>query len=196
MDEFVLKLEAALKLEMPYSERPSAPSGTPAAVLMLFGSDGKLELPSLLLVKRTDLVETHKGQMAFPGGVIDKEDESPVAAALRETHEEVGLKPSDINVIGQMPGIWTVTGFWITPVVGYLTRPLQGLEIITNPVEVAETVWIPLSVLMEDGIYRSENLAIRGKNYVIHSYRVKNYFIWGATGAIIKNMLDRLHALR
>jgi 8-oxo-dGTP pyrophosphatase MutT (NUDIX family) len=196
-------LRSALKLPGPEYFRtripkPSLPGlGTvyrSAAVLVLFRNP---EDPELLLTVRTDTVETHKGQIAFPGGACDPEDYQDcgvVTAALRETEEEVGIPRSNIEVLGTLPDLWTPSGFDITPVVG-LVRGAVSIQ--ANASEIAEWFWAPLEALRAHGTYRQEihqaDFGAKGQfEYPIHIYQLGGYRVWGATAAIIKNLLDRL----
>ncbi len=191
-------LGEALSLELPYPERPPRPGGKPAAVLALFGEhEGE---PALLLTRRTETVDTHKGQMAFPGGKAEPHEigmgDGAVRTALRETDEEVGIPASRIEVVGELPGLWTVTGFWVTPVVGFLRGPAHEVEIRVQAMEIAETLWIPLARLLAPGTYARELMKVGAVNYPIHVFQVDQYRIWGATGAMIKNLLDRIERVR
>jgi 8-oxo-dGTP pyrophosphatase MutT (NUDIX family) len=191
--EFEQKLKLALALDLPYPERMPLIQGTPASVLALFGSKSGGE-PELLMTQRTETVEKHKGQMAFPGGMADP-GEDHVQTALRETEEELGIQRSNVSVLGQLPGLWTPTGFLITPVVGVLRSDIDETPIHMNAPEIAEAFWIPLSVLHREGTYKKEFIERNGIRYATHVYQVGSYRIWGATGAMIKNLLDRLSAL-
>jgi 8-oxo-dGTP pyrophosphatase MutT (NUDIX family) len=192
MQTFIAVLKQALILELPYPERIFLP-GKKAAVLLLIGADEKGE-PSLLMTQRTETVETHKGQMALPGGTVDP-GEDVIQAALRETEEEVGIPTSEIEVLGRLPELSTPTGFQITPVVGVLRNSTASVIMTISAHEIAEAFWIPLAVLRHPETYRSEMLRVGGLSYPIHVYQVNRYRIWGATGSMIKNLLDRLAAL-
>lgn len=195
---FLDKLLSALQSDVPYPERVPVKQGIPAAVLMLFGknSDGEI---SLLVTKRTETVQTHKGHMAFPGGHSEpyeiEQPESAVLTALRETEEEVGVPRNRIKILGQLPGLWTITGFWITPVIGWLTSPIRDVEIALDSHEIAEVIWVPLSVLRDEQVYRKEFMRVGDINFPIHVFQVGEYRIWGATGVMIKNLLDRFESL-
>jgi 8-oxo-dGTP pyrophosphatase MutT (NUDIX family) len=192
MQTFVEALKQALVLDLPYPERIFLP-GKRAAVLLLIGADEVGE-PSLLMTQRTETVETHKGQMALPGGTVDP-GEDVIQAALRETEEEVGISVPEIEVLGRLPELSTPTGFQITPVVGTLRNGTASVEMKISAHEIAEAFWIPLAVLRHPTTYRSEMLRVGAVNYPIHVYQVDRYRIWGATGSMIKNLLDRLAAL-
>lgn len=195
-NDFRRKLDLALRLDFPYPERPSEafklggePRGIPASVLLLIG-DVQSE-PSLLVTRRTDQVELHKGQMAFPGGMIEP-GESEIEAALRETEEEVGIPRNQIEVVGELPQLWTITGFRVTPVLALLRAPIAQVSIVMNPAEIAETLWVPLRTLQSAEVYKQEWIERDSIRFPIHSYYVGPHRIWGATGAMIQNLLARL----
>jgi 8-oxo-dGTP pyrophosphatase MutT (NUDIX family) len=195
MTEFEKKLKASLEMDFPYPERMPMIQGTPASVLALFGaSAARGGAPELLMTQRTETVDKHKGQMAFPGGAAEP-GEDRVQTALRETEEEIGISASEVNVLGRLPGLWTPTGFSITPIVGTLKSDIDETVLRKSEPEIAEAFWIPLSVLFEQGTYRKEFIEREGIRYATHVYQVRQYRIWGATGAMIKNLLDRLSAL-
>lgn len=206
--EFIDSLRSAVTLDAPYLSRAHQPrflkeptaSTAPAAVLLLFGFNREGH-SHLLFIRRTESVQTHKGQMAFPGGLCEDDDCSdPIATALRETEEEIGFSRKNIEVLGQLPVLITVTGYSICPVVGILTAPLEEVPFVLNPEETAEALWVPLKVLISPGVYRHEFIHARSPidgqdeeiKYEIDVYQVDQYRIWGATGSMTKNMLDRL----
>jgi 8-oxo-dGTP pyrophosphatase MutT (NUDIX family) len=197
MRDFEQELRSALALDLPYMERPPdlKAQSTPASVLLLFGETSSTETgePELLMTRRTETVEKHKGQMAFPGGAGDSEEDS-IQTALRETHEEVGISPDHVTVLGALPPLWTPTGFWITPVVGLLKTHIDETRLSSSVEEIAEAFWIPLSTLQKTDVYSREFIERGQIQYVTHVYQVGPYRIWGATGAMIKNLLDRLAA--
>ena len=199
--EFRERLLLALAMELPYTERRIDEGGRPAAVLILFGAskDQPSDL-SVLITRRTDSVGSHKGQMAFPGGVSEPDEMSAgargvVQTALRETQEEVGIPVSSVEVLGVLPALTTITHFRVTPVVGFLRELIEGFSLELNTDEIAEAFWVPLSTLMAPGTYRTEHLRVGQVDYPIHVYQVQGHRIWGATGSMIKNLLDRLQAL-
>jgi 8-oxo-dGTP pyrophosphatase MutT (NUDIX family) len=203
MSGLIERLKKALELPLAIrSDRPLPPGlaeARPAAVLILFAGDPRD--PAVLLTRRTDTVESHKGQIAFPGGVSDPEDfeqHGPITTALRETEEEVGIPRQKIEVIGTLPDLPTFTGFRITPVVGVSRERghVNELALLPNPDEIAEVFWAELSLLQAPGTYRRELLARGGLRYPIDVYDVHGHRVWGATGAILKNLLDRLSSVR
>jgi 8-oxo-dGTP pyrophosphatase MutT (NUDIX family) len=194
------KLAAGLALDLPYRRQESQliESGTPAAVLVLIGLVSSIQDPEIFITRRTDLVETHKGQFAFPGGVCDPEDhldQGLVTTALRETYEEVGIQPSEVKIVGRLPELWTVTGFLVTPVVGLLKPLVEEVQLSPSPNEISEMFWISLRQLSGPGVYRKEYYQLGQVRYPIDVFQVGERRIWGATGSILKNLLDRLSLL-
>src|SRR3989304_3539900 len=143
-----MPLDLPDKLEVTFRSRTPGMaaewSARPAAVLVpLLLNGGRWHL---LFTRRTENVETHRGQVSFPGGRVEPGDEDAVAAALRETQEEIGVRPEDVRVLGSMDSLLTVTQYLITPVVGVLPWPYP---LRPDPVEVAEVFQIPLDWLGE-----------------------------------------------
>jgi 8-oxo-dGTP pyrophosphatase MutT (NUDIX family) len=189
--DFRNKLSSALQVEVPYTERPALKPGLKkAAVLALFGVSG--QEPKVLVTKRTEVVETHKGQMAFPGGICEG-DETDENAALRESEEEVGIASSEIEILGRLEEFATPTGFRICPVIGVLHQSIEKIQLQLNPDEIADALWISLSELKK--VYRRELFSVGAVKYPIHVFQIGEHRIWGATGLMIKNLLDRLDRL-
>lgn len=193
---FRSKLSRGLQLDIPYYSVPLPDQGRPASVLALFGSPREqLSDMSLLLTRRTERVETHKGQIAFPGGAQDPEDQDVIETALRETEEEVGIPRSEIEIIGTMPRLWTRTGFLVTPVLGLLKSPIEDRPIEISPAEIDEVFWTPMKQVQDPGTYREDFLEVAGTQYSIHSFQLGSHRVWGVTGSIIKNILDRISSV-
>lgn len=147
------------------------------------------EGPIVLLTRRTEEVETHKGQISLPGGVMEIGDRDAVHTALREAEEEVGLLGGELIVAGLLDDHVTPTGFVITPVVA-VCRALPHLHI--NPREVAELLRIPLASFGPGADLRSEFREVLGRNQEVHFYRIGSHVVWGATAAIIRNLLRQI----
>jgi 8-oxo-dGTP pyrophosphatase MutT (NUDIX family) len=158
-----------------------------AAVLVpLISSNNKLEL---LFTKRTDSVETHKGQISFPGGMVDDADEDIIHTALREADEEVGLPHSCIEVLGLLDDMATPSGFVITPVVGVVHElPILNLNIE----EVAEVFRVELDFFAHPSNGRTELREFRGMKHEVWFYDWGDRVIWGATAMIIHSLLKKL----
>jgi 8-oxo-dGTP pyrophosphatase MutT (NUDIX family) len=141
----------------------------------------------IVFTKRSDNVRYHKGEISFPGGVSDERDLELQRTALREAFEEIGLKESDVQIIGVLDDIITVTQFIVTPFVGFFPYPYP-FEL--SPIEIAELIEVPLSVLLDEDCF-SEREIIRGTGKeVVYAYQYENHIIWGATARILKQFLD------
>lgn len=145
------------------------------------------EGPRLVLIRRGSALARHGGQVAFPGGVRDPGDPDLRYTALRETHEEIGLPPHQVEVLGRLDDVWTPTGFVLSSFVG-LVRPPQEYRI--QEVEVEEVLEAPLDRLMQDGCFREEIWHRDGIDYPIAFFDLEGFTVWGATGRIIARLLE------
>lgn len=144
---------------------------------------------TLLLTKRTAHLNTHAGQVAFPGGSVDDTDADDIAAALREANEEVGLGENFIEVIGTLDTYETGTNFSITPVVA-MVRP--GFELTLDPHEVESAFEVPLSFMMDHKNHERQNGIYKNIRRYYYSIEYENQVIWGVTASIFMNLFDVL----
>lgn len=140
---------------------------------------------TVLLTERTAHLSDHAGQIAFPGGRIEESDSGPLAAALREANEEIGLDPGYVEPLGYLAPYRTGTGFMITPVVALLS---PGFELTPDPAEVADTFEAPLSFLMDTSNHRIESRVWRGAERRFYAMPYEQRYIWGATAGILKSL--------
>ncbi len=159
---------------------------TPAAVLVAVVDRPS---PTVILTLRPETMRQHAGQVSFPGGRIDPGDDGPIAAALREAEEEIGLPPSAVEVIGVADLYRTVTGFEITPVVGIVPA---GLPMTPHPGEVADVFEAPLDFLLDPANQLQREAMFRGKMRSYYEIPYQGWQIWGATAAMIVNLSRRL----
>jgi 8-oxo-dGTP pyrophosphatase MutT (NUDIX family) len=147
------------------------------------------ERADLLFTKRTDHVETHKGQISFPGGMADASDADIVQTALREAEEELGIGANLVDIKGILDDLAVPSGFIITPVVGIL----GALPPLTpNPQEVAEAFTVPLAFFCNPANGRSELKEYRGVRNEVWFYEHGEHDIWGATAMIVRSLLLNL----
>ncbi|HKS88629.1 MAG TPA: CoA pyrophosphatase [Stellaceae bacterium] len=166
---------------------PPSAALRPAAVLvpLIDHADGM----SVLLTQRTAHLSAHAGQISFPGGRIEEDDADAVAAALRETEEEVGLPQARVSVIGRLDTYVTGTGFEITPIVGILAPPLP---LAIDPFEVAEAFEVPLAYILDRSNHQRVERRSAGmlRSFFVLPYQGRN--IWGATAGILVNLAEVL----
>jgi 8-oxo-dGTP pyrophosphatase MutT (NUDIX family) len=166
----------------------SAPGGTDAAVLVaIFGHP---ERPGLVFTERRADLRRHAGEISFPGGRQDSPDEALSGTALRESQEEIGLDPADVELIGALPPVGTfVTGYKVHPFVGMIP---EGLALRPNPDEVAAVLLFKVDELVAG--FAMRRLVRRGLPIRTPTYEVGEHLIWGATARILGELLDRLGA--
>lgn len=168
------------------------PEGTalrPAGVLV--ACSAAPEGPRLWLTRRSSRLKHHPGQIAFPGGKVDPGDDGPVGAALREAEEEVGLPRGAVEVLGRLPPHATVTGFSVTPVLGWIGGAFAP---VPEPGEVDEVFTVPLAHVLERENYVIESRLWRGQRRFYYAVPYGPYYIWGATARILRGLAERLAA--
>ena len=164
--------------------RPPPGVGRPAAVLVLFGEGP--EGPDLLFIERASDMRAHAGQPAFPGGAVDAADDGPVAAALREATEEVGVDPAGVHVFATLPGLYIPpSGFVVTPVLAWWHEPVDVSAV--DPREVAAVDRIPIAELV-DPANRVHVRTLSG--HVGPGFRLRDLVIWGFTGGLVSRLLE------
>jgi 8-oxo-dGTP pyrophosphatase MutT (NUDIX family) len=173
----------------PFPALPYAAS--PAAVLIpLFEEAGEARV---ILTRRAAHLRSHTGEVSFPGGRLE-EDEAPVAAALREAAEEVGIDPAEVDIVGELAPLATMSSrSGITPFVGVLPgRPVLR----PNPSEVAHAFDVALDELLEPGVYREErwDFPAGAGDRPVHFFELPEDIVWGATARILHELLDLVTA--
>lgn len=163
--------------------------GVPAAVLVPIVARGGAM--TVLFTRRTDGLARHAGQVSFPGGRAEAGDAAPVATALREAREEVGIAAASVAVVGRLEERPVGTGYRIVPVVGLLADPPP---FAADSREVAEIFEVPLPFVLDPANYRRERMVVEGVPRRFHALPYRRYFIWGATAAILVNLRDVLRA--
>ncbi|HEU5439836.1 MAG TPA: CoA pyrophosphatase [Ktedonobacterales bacterium] len=190
-------LRARLAVDTPAATSPGVPTSPfqhplpprEAAVLApLYSRDGR---PHLIFTVRSLDLASHRGEISFPGGSRDPGDETIGTTALREAREELGLDPARIELLGSLPLVFAgPSNFVVTPFVGWLGEGLP--ELTPSPAEVAEVIDAPLAALADPAIYHTEIWQRFGQPHLLHFYDFGPYRIWGATGRMLRSLLDLL----
>ncbi len=170
-------------------ETPPSAALRPAAVLVpLIDHAGGM---TVLLTQRTAHLSAHAGQIAFPGGRIEAGDADEIAAALRETEEEVGLPRDQVGIIGRLDTYVTGTGFEITPIVGIISPPYP---LAIDPFEVAEAFEVPLAYILDRRNHNRMERESAGRMRVFFVLPYEGRNIWGATAGMLVNLAEVLTA--
>lgn len=144
----------------------------------------------VLLTERAKHLSIHSGEVAFPGGKWESEDSSLLDTALRESHEEVGLAPSRVNIIEQLPVSHTRQGISVTPYVGRVESK-DGL--VANVDELQSLFWVPIDFLLKDRRERTDIFTVEGREYWSPVYDWMGYTIWGFTARVMVDFLNRVY---
>jgi len=144
----------------------------------------------VLFTRRADGLPDHAGQVSFPGGRVQARDLDPLAAALRETEEEVGIGAAQVRVVGFLDRYETRTGFSILPVIGYVDA---GFRLDVDTREVAEVFEVPLSFLMDPAHHERHSAIYQGKRRYYYAMPYGGHYIWGATAGMLKSLYDTLY---
>jgi 8-oxo-dGTP pyrophosphatase MutT (NUDIX family) len=153
-----------------------------AVLIALFEKDQR---PHVLLTKRSNEVEHHKGEISFPGGKLDDTDPSLLSCALRETEEEVGVDPLDVGVIGEMDDFYTVaTNYVVAPFVGKIPYPYDFLP---SEREIDEVLAVPLQIFFDPKKISFDNWTFNNETVRIVYYHWQGHTIWGATARILRS---------
>ena len=146
--------------------------------------------PTVLLTVRTAHLPDHPGQIAFPGGKIEAEDKSPLAASMREAWEEIGLEQQFVEPLGYLDLYMTSLGYRIVPA---LARVRPGFRLTLNASEVDDTFEVPLAFLMAEANHKQESRAWKGMMRTVYAMPFGERYIWGVTAGILRNLYLRLY---
>ena len=193
-DRLLAHFQAHTEAEVDYQnfdERLQAISGKPlksAAVLVPFvETENGVEL---ILTLRAEHLKHHAGQISFPGGRMEDSDVSLVATALRESQEEIGLDPQQVEVLGTLSEYYTLTGYCITPVIGWVD---PAAKLTLDPSEVAELVRVPTELVFDRDVYEQHTWQHEDKVHYYYSTEFQGHRIWGATAAMILGLSQQLN---
>lgn len=162
-----------------------------AGVLLMFYP--KRGAPHVLFTKRSKEVAEHKGEISFPGGAYDPEDETILQTALRESREELGLNVNELEILGELDDVYVPpTRFLITPFIAFAREPPKPRP---SASEISEVIEIPVSELLDPSILREELRGAGGMKRYLQFYNYEDHVIWGATARILKQFLDLVSSI-
>ncbi len=186
-EELLLLRDQAGQLARQMTPGPGVTPREAGALLLLYPHDDDLWVP---LTVRSSALPLHRGEVSLPGGGVDPEDSGPVAAALREAHEEVGLDPSAVEILGTLtPFYIPPSNFRLTPVVGWM-ESVPTLH--PNPTEVEAVFTVPLSRLLDPATIVVEEWTRLGVPLQVPFFSLEGYKVWGATALLLSELLARL----
>jgi 8-oxo-dGTP pyrophosphatase MutT (NUDIX family) len=162
----------------------------PAAVLVPI--EEKAGEHYLTLIERAATLRWHGGEIAFPGGNLTVEDKDPLAAALREFQEEIGIGPENVQIVGQLDDVQVGSRYVVTPFVGIVMPPFNPSP---NKEEVTSVISVPVSALLDPDCFSAE-LKAEGSPHIIYHFRYQALDIWGATAKILKQLLEIAYGFR
>jgi predicted Fe-S protein YdhL (DUF1289 family)/8-oxo-dGTP pyrophosphatase MutT (NUDIX family) len=165
------------------------PPGPPVEAAVLAGIVPRAHGAQVILTRRTETLRHHGGQVGFPGGRTEPDDRDAVAAALRESQEEIALPPEQVQVLGYLDPFVTITGYRVMPVVAVIDPDFVA---VPQPEEVADVFEVPLAYLMEPANLHQIEIEHRGRIRHVLEYGWPGQRIWGATAAILYNLRRRL----
>jgi 8-oxo-dGTP pyrophosphatase MutT (NUDIX family) len=174
-----------LLIRLPEYQAPVAK--VDAAVLMALTRE---DVPRLILTRRAQHMNSHAGEVAFPGGKCDSSDASIIATALREAHEEIALEPSRVQVVGEL-GIFTSRiGMKVKPIIGLLD---EMPTLTANPDEIESIFTVPLDVFLNQKPSYDHKVKYMGVNIAVPSFKHEGYVIWGLTGYMIVEFMRQVY---
>ena len=185
MPELWPALHAAIDAHQPHRLDPG--DNPPAAVLIPVLP---YDEPHIIFTVRSQLVEHHKGEISFPGGIWEPDDENLRRTALREAWEETGIEPNHVQILGEVSHHVTITNFHVTPFLGLLDRAPYPFRV--SEVEVAEILEVPLTHLLDPATHAVRRYERDGETFEMRDYLWRHHVIWGATGLMLRRLLEEV----
>ena len=180
--------EGRLNLKMP---APNVRTRESAVLILFYPAENEIFIP---LILRPQYDGVHGGQMAFPGGRAEKEDESLIRTALREAQEEIGVRLTDITVLGQLTKLFIPpSNFFVQPVIGFMNHKP---DFYPDAREVDKVIEITLSEIINPAIIGRKILQVRGVDVDAPFYQIQEHTVWGATAMMISELLTVIHELK
>ncbi len=182
------RIRKVLQARIPHSIK--ATHFKPAAVLVPIQESQNRDY--LVLTKRTEMLNSHRGQIAFPGGGVDPVDQGYLQTALRESYEEIGIEPCHVRILGQLDQVTAGSNYVVTPFVGLIPFPY---DYRLNPAETAAVFSVPVDALLDRSCFRVESRSypVERRGEPIYHFQYGGWDIWGATARIIKQLLELVY---
>ncbi len=189
--EFLFRFNLKQRHDSCHTYQHHAPLKSAAVLIALVDHSNKDNIDDLqvLLTKRASHLKHHPSQISFPGGKAELTDPDLVHTALREAQEEIGLNPESVTVIGQLSSYEIISGYQVTPIVAFIDS-IQTYQKDDN--EVDEIFHVPLKHFLQDENHHCIDSYRNGRHHNVHFYPYKHYNIWGATAAMMKDLVNRI----
>ncbi len=181
------RLVIAPDQEVPQFVHPPESAPIPAAVLVPVIN--RAHGPTLMFTQRTRHLHDHAGQISFPGGRVEEHDRDHETTALRETEEETGLERSRVQIVGRLPEYDIMTGFRVTPFVGWVEPPFEARP---DPFEVEEVFEVPLEFFLDPANHQAHAREVNGTLRHYYAMPYEDYYIWGATAGMLRMLYHAL----
>jgi len=185
-DEFLLKFSLNTRSKSLHRYIHPTPLRKAAVLIPLIDDGQQLHV---LLTKRASHLRHHAGQVSFPGGKVEESDTSMAYTAFRETHEEIGLPPSLIDIVGNLHSYQVISGFEVTPIIAFIP---DNYIFTQDDNEVSEIFQVPLQHFLAPENHISFSVKRKGYSHSVHFMPYKQYNIWGATASMIKDLVNHL----
>lgn len=185
-DEFLTKFNLNTRSASVHQYRHHSPLKKAAVLIPLIDDGTQLHV---LLTRRAIHLRHHAGQVSFPGGKVEETDKNLIYTAFRETHEEIGLSPTLINIIGNLHSYQVISGFEVTPIIAFVPN---NYEYKQDDNEVSEIFQVPLQHFLDPKNHVSFNVKRKGFSHKVHFMPYKHYNIWGATASMLKDLVVHL----
>lgn len=176
--------------DLEFTATPPGPTALPKMAAVLVPIVLHEDEATVLLTQRAPNMRAHSGQIAFPGGRVDEDDATPLAAALREAEEEIGLERDLVQPLGYLDAYLSASGYLVTPVVAMI-EPRFTLRL--NPLEVADAFEVPLAFLLDPNNYEVHAREWKGRIRQYYAIPFRERYIWGITAGILRNLSVRLY---
>ena len=192
-EDFLYRFNLLQHVDSCHNYQHNSPLKSAAVLIALVNNGPTDEMNAgglqVLLTKRASHLKHHPSQISFPGGKVEPTDKNLIHTALREAQEEIGLSPDAVSIVGQLPTYEIISGYQVTPIVAVIESP-QNYQKDVN--EVDEIFQVPLQHFLQPQNHKSIISYRNGHHHNVHFFPYKHYNIWGATAAMLKDLVDQI----